>query len=109
MRNRVLTQAMCLFLSLLFLGSCDCYIHVKGTVVNSKTHKPIKGVVVYNKNKPGIETETDSLGNFELTSISGGFFFVPSMKINAKLVGYEEREIKIKAGGQKTIEMDPAL
>lgn len=106
MRNRVLTQAMCLFLSLLFLASCDCYIHVKGTVVDSKTQKPIKGVVVYNKNKPTDATETDSLGNFELTSISGGIFRVPPMKVATMYIGFKEVQTKIKGGEQKIIELE---
>lgn len=106
MKSSILKQALGLSLLLVLLSSCDCYLQVRGTVIDKQTQKPMKGVVVYNKNKPKDATETDSLGNFELASISGGIFRVPPMKVATMYIGYKEVQTKINGGEQKIIEME---
>jgi len=90
---------------LIFLNSCDCIQLISGTIINDTTGEPIKGVKVYTANKSWNQIETDSIGNFKLSSISGGFFSCPPMKIKIEKSGYQEIETEIKSGGHKEIKL----
>ena len=85
--------------------SCDCYQVVSGVVIDSVTQQPIEGIVVRNKNKVHNNVVTDSTGVFELSSISGGLCGCPPMEIVINGKGYEPLETKIRAGGNKRIEL----
>jgi hypothetical protein len=99
-----LTRIATLIIGLTFLTSCDCYQRVEGTVIDKETGKPLQGVTVYNKNKEWSKTTTDTTGHFELSNVSGGFR-CPPMTVIADFKNYDKVEIKIPAGGQKTIKM----
>ncbi|NDV69121.1 carboxypeptidase-like regulatory domain-containing protein [Dysgonomonas sp. 25] len=47
--------------------SCDVWLGVRGTVVDSETSEPLKGVKVFINNEKGFTT-TDSIGNFYILS-----------------------------------------
>ncbi|WP_417352824.1 carboxypeptidase-like regulatory domain-containing protein [Flavobacterium alkalisoli] len=86
--------------------SCDCYQVAEGIVIDKETKKPLKNVVVYNKNKPYNKKQTDSLGKFELSGISGGMFGCPPMKVIIEKAGYTSGEVEISSGEEKTIELE---
>jgi hypothetical protein len=92
-----------LILILLCFASCDCYQNVSGTVTDDKG-APIPSVVLYNKRKSYNKTKTDSLGQFQLTAVSGGFR-CPPMHIVLENKGYKAVQTSIPSGGQKTIKM----
>lgn len=94
-----------LFIGLLFMLSCDCYQVVSGSVIDDSTQQPIEGVVIRNKNKEYDKVATDSTGLFELSTISGGLCGCPSMEIVIEGKGYLPLETKIRAGGNKRIEL----
>jgi len=96
--------ALLISFCLLFLNSCDCYQVISGTIINEETGEPITGVKVCNVKKSSIQIETDSTGNFKLSSISGGFK-CPPMKIQIEKKGYQKIETEIKAGGYKEIKL----
>ena len=50
--------------------SCDCLQHVQGTVIDSGTRQPIKEVII--KKDTGLVIYTDSVGNFDITTMTGG-------------------------------------
>ncbi|WP_417356154.1 carboxypeptidase-like regulatory domain-containing protein [Flavobacterium sp.] len=86
--------------------SCDCYQIVSGTVIDKETKEPLNDVVVYNKNKPYNKKQTDSLGKFELSGISGGMFGCPPMKVIIERAGYTPGEVEISSGEEETIELE---
>lgn len=93
-----------LIVILIGLASCDCYQVVSGIVLDSQTNQPIKNVYVFNKNKKWSKTETDSLGRFELSNVSGGLH-CPPMEIVIEHAEYKTKETKIKAGGFSEISL----
>lgn len=105
-KTATLRQTIWVILGLIFLTSCDCYQKVSGTIIDSATSKPITGVTVYNKNKEWCKTTTDTLGQFELSSISGGLTGCPPMTIIIEHLAYKKTEISIPAGGDKIIKLE---
>lgn len=77
---------------------------VQGKVIDDRTGIPISNVLVYNKNKIGDSTTTDESGNFELSSISGGFRCPPMMVI-AEKNSYEKTETSIEVGEKNQIRL----
>jgi hypothetical protein len=104
-----LRQLIIILLGLIFLTSCDCYQKVSGTVIDSETSKPITGVKVYNKNEEWSKTTTDTLGQFELSNVSGGLGGCPPMTIIIENVAYKKTEISIPAGGDKIIILEKQI
>jgi len=98
---RILT----ILIGLTFLTSCDCYQRISGTVLDNETGKPLKGVTVYNKNKEGNKTITDTTGNFILSNVSGGFR-CPPMTIMVENTNYKKQESRILTGGKKVIRLE---
>ena len=74
--------------------SCDCLQHIQGVVVDSETRLPINKVMV----KRVMEKEdsrnraiyTDSLGNFEITSMTGGIFGCAKISLSLEKEGYNK-------------------
>jgi len=78
----------------LFIQSCDCMQHVSGTIIDAKTKQPITEVTVNKKGNDNDNATTNGKGEFEISSISGGLFRCPPMKIIIKKEGYETLEYK---------------
>jgi hypothetical protein len=91
-------------IGLVFLTSCDCHQQVSGIVIDHQTGRPIENATVYNKNKEWNKTLTDSLGYFELSSVSGGFR-CPPMTIIIKSNKYDLNETTIPAGSYLIIKL----
>lgn len=72
--------------------SCDCLQHLQGVVIDSETRLPIDRVII-KENRRDRVIHTDSLGNFELTSITGGLFSCPKISLSFEKEGYS-KEIK---------------
>lgn len=98
-------QLLVTFLTIIFFASCDCNQTVSGKIIDSKTDQPIKGIVVYNKNKNWSKTETDAAGHFELSNVSGGIS-CPPMTIVVENKLYKKVEVSIPAGGEQTIKLE---
>ena len=69
-------------------ASCDCLQHVQGVVVDSETQSPIDKVMI-TKDISGI-IYTDSLGNFEVTSMTSGLFGCPKVSLSFEKEGYNK-------------------
>ncbi|MDR1846537.1 MAG: carboxypeptidase-like regulatory domain-containing protein [Bacteroidales bacterium] len=82
-----------IFIVLIFV-SCDCLIRVQGTVIDMETKLPIDKVSISVIKKTHI-IYTDSLGNFELTSMSGGLFGCPNIVVSFEKEGYKKVSKKI--------------
>ena len=80
--------------------SCDCLQHIQGVVVDSETRLPINKVMVeivmakeHSRNRP---IYTDSLGNFEITSMTGGILGCPKISLSLEKEGYNKVKKKYK-------------
>lgn len=75
--------------------SCDCIQHAQGYVVDFSTLLPIDSVKVYRfyetseVYKLNDNNFTDSLGRFDFTAISVGFFTCPKLKLYFVKQGYD--------------------
>ena len=66
--------------------SCDCLQHVQGTVIDAETKQPISKVIV--QKDTGFVIYTDSIGNFEFTTMTGGLFGCPKISLSFEKEGY---------------------
>ena len=66
--------------------SCDCLQHVQGKVIDSETQQPISEVIV--QKDTGYVIYTDSIGNFDFTTMTGGLFGCPKIKLSFEKEGY---------------------
>lgn len=75
-------KAKGLILLLLIFGcvSCDCLQHVQGKVIDAETQQPISEVIV--KRDTNVVVYTDSIGGFEFTTMTGGLFGCPKIKLS---------------------------
>ena len=111
MRNKMFTISVLIILA---LQSCDCWIVVKGNIVDSKTEKPIIGAKVeflniksydYSKSSDSITVnrifETDSSGHFFMNSNNYGMCpnLEPKIKIWKK--GYLSKEYIVKDDAER--------
>ncbi|MEC4005232.1 carboxypeptidase-like regulatory domain-containing protein [Flavobacterium sp. SUN052] len=103
-----MTKIVTIIIGLTLLTSCDCYQRISGIVIDKETGRPLAGVTVYNKSKVQNKTTTDSIGHFELSSISGGFR-CPPMNIVIKADNYKTIESSIPPGGQDIIKLTSDL
>lgn len=78
------------------ITSCDCLQHVQGFVIDSETRLPIENVVIKEKGKDWV-IHTDSLGYFELTSMTTSLFSCPNMSISFKKEGYDKNTKKYRS------------
>ncbi|MDL2257413.1 hypothetical protein LJC06_04330 [Bacteroidales bacterium OttesenSCG-928-I14] len=83
-----------LFIVTIFI-SCDCIQHVQGTVIDYETQLPIEDVAVI-KFIDGI-IYTDSLGNFDVTAMTGGLFGCPKLSLSFEKEGYNTATKKYKS------------
>ena len=90
----------------LLLSGCDCNQHVTGIVLDLNTNEPIAGAYVQNSMKNKDHSFTDSLGRFEIKSISGGFRKCPPMNVAVTKNDYEIKLIDIESNGHDTIYLE---
>lgn len=98
---------ICILLVISSLSSCDCYQRVSGSVVDGESGLVLSGVTVFNKDKAMNTTTTDSLGQFNLANISGGFRCSP-MYIRVQHPDYIDADFTIPAGGHEEIKLKKA-
>jgi len=75
--------------------SCDCFQHVQGIVIDSETQLPIDSVKVMRDAERIIYT--DSFGNFEIASVTGGLFACPKISLSFEKEGYNKATKKYKS------------
>jgi len=89
-----------LIFSLVFFFSCDCVQHVHGYVYDVDTKNPIYGATIsknFGVNKSLIDYRkvySTSEGEFEYTSISGGLFGCPNLKLIVTRIGYDTVKVE---------------
>lgn len=74
--------------------SCDCLQHVQGVVIDFDTKAPISNVMVIKDENRVIYT--DSLGNFNFTSVTGSLFRCPKVILSFQKEGYDKKIKKYK-------------
>ena len=85
------------------LTSCDCLQHVQGVVLDAETQLPIDSVMVIDNNlTDSLSTTdliiyTDSIGEFDFTSMAVGLFGCPKISLSFKKEGYEITNRKYKS------------
>lgn len=90
----------------IILSSCgDCNQIAEGVIVDEKTNQPIDSAYVQNILKAYDNTYSDSLGNFELHSISGGLFKCPPISVIIKKDGYRPVTLKMESGIKDTVKL----
>ena len=75
--------------------SCDCLQHIQGVVVDSETRLPINKVMAKEDSR-NRAIYTDSLGNFEITSMTGGILGCPKISLSLEKEGYDKVKKKYK-------------
>lgn len=81
--------------ALTFLTSCDCLQHVQGVVLDAETQLPIHSVMVIDDNltdslsTTNLIIYTDSIGEFDFTSMAVDLFGCPKISLSFKKEGYE--------------------
>lgn len=77
-------------LSSILCASCDTFLHLSGTVVDSVNKLPVDSVRIYIGNQKENSIYTDSLGQFNISKMAvGGFFGYPGIKISLEKKGYK--------------------
>jgi hypothetical protein len=84
-----------LIFSFAIFTSCDCLQHVQGVVIDYETQLPIDNVKIM-KDTEGI-IYTDSLGNFDITTMTGGLFGCPKISLSFEKEGYDKVAKKYKS------------
>lgn len=70
--------------------SCDTFLHLSGTVVDSVNKLPVDSVRIYVGKQKENCIYTDSLGRFNINQMAvGGFFGYPGIKISLEKKGYK--------------------
>lgn len=87
------------------LPSCvgDCTQVVSGTVLDKVTKQPVDCVFVYKEHSEVDTTYTNKEGKFKISSISGGLWGCPPMKVGIMKRGYNQLSTEINAGGSAII------
>ena len=75
--------------------SCDCLQRIQVVVVDSETRLPIDKVMV-KESRRDLIMYTDSLGHFEITSMTGGIFGCPKISLSLEKEGYNKVKKKYK-------------
>ena len=75
---------------------CDCLQHIQVVVVDSETRLPIDKVMV-KESRRDLAIYTDSLRNFEFTSIVGGLFRCSKISLSLEKEGYNKVRKKYKS------------
>lgn len=98
-------RLLLVFFSIIFFVSCDCNQTVNGFVYDKQTNKPILGATIYKKERREYAENTDSIGYFRLSAISGGIS-CPPMTVIIEHVDYQTQELTIPAGESKVIYLE---
>ena len=100
MKNKYTSKLMIcvtMFVATFFI-SCDCFVHIQGVVIDSKTRLPIDSVLVKENVSCDIcdreDIYTDSLGIFEYVSMVGGF--CPRSSLSFEKEGYKTKTKKYR-------------
>ncbi len=71
-------------------ASCDTFLYLSGTVVDSANNSPGDSVRIYIGNQKENCIYTDSWGRFNISQMAvGGFFGYPGIKISLEKKGYK--------------------
>jgi len=92
---KIIRVSVLVFIVVAFI-SCDCLRHVQGVVIDFETRLPIDKVMV-KENGRDWAIHTDSLGNFEFTSMTGGLFGCPKISLSFEKEGYNKDTKKYKS------------
>jgi len=93
---RILQRNILIFIFAIFI-SCDCLQHVQGVVIDSDTQLPIDSVKIIRDTGRIFHIYTDSIGNFEITTMTGGLFGCPKIKLSFEKEGYNKTTKKYKS------------
>lgn len=83
--------------------SCDCLQHVQGVVLDADTQLPINNVRIINNyladslQNTDMIIHTDSIGEFDFTSMAVGLFGCPKVSLSFEKKGYEIIDKKYKS------------
>ena len=92
----VLTSIMC--------TSCDTFLYLSGTVVDSANKLPIDSVRIYVGKQKENWAYTDSLGRFKISQMAvGGFFGYPGINISLEKKGYKTLKKKYANWNEKPV------
>lgn len=95
-----------LALIITILTSCgDCIQNIRGKIVDNNSLEPIDSVKIQKENRTEQFTFTDKQGDFELSSISGGLFSCPPMKVIITKEGYDTVKAAIELNRTQTIRL----
>ena len=83
--------------------SCDTFLHLSGTVVDSASKLPIDSVRIYVGKQKWNWAYTDSLGRFDISQMVGGFFGYPRIKISLEKKGYKALKEKYANWNEKPV------
>lgn len=83
-----ITKISILLFTVIVFVSCDCLQSVQGSVVDEATKQPISNVIVIKDNRDTIYT--DSIGNFKIIGMTGGFFGCPKLSLSFVKEGYHK-------------------
>ncbi|HNW98234.1 MAG TPA: hypothetical protein PKK00_07490 [Bacteroidales bacterium] len=93
--SRYIKLYLVLALLILFIYSCDCIQHVQGVIIDSSTKVPVDSSSItryYKGDTVNIHNGclyTDINGRFEFTTMAGGLFGCPRIRLLIKKEGYE--------------------
>ena len=94
-------------LTLIIFISCDCLIEVSGTVVDSKTKKPIINASVEDAYMNWGSIETDEQGDFSTVGRTVGLLWCFPLYLEICKEGYESKVVKISHKRHKKIKLKP--
>lgn len=92
------------FMTVLFLASCQCYQVVSGTIIDSETEQPVEKAKVIEMNK-GESVQTDSTGRFEFNITAKKIFKCPDMELIVHGEGFKSRVLVLPSGTDKDVKL----
>ncbi len=100
----ILKKLIAIVLASILCTSCDTFLHLSGTVVDSVNKLPVDSVRIYIGNQKENCIFTDSLGWFNISQMTaGGFFGYPGIKISLEKEGYKALKKKYKNWNEKPV------
>ncbi len=98
----MLRKSLYLIGLLIIITSCDCTSTFEGQVIDIETGRPINDAIVKLEGTPQNEYKTDSLGTFDLTTITRT---CPNHTLIVSKSGYELFELKTKSNNKLLIKL----
>jgi len=95
--------------TLILLSSCDCVQGAKGMVLDKATKQPLEHVAIgkYEKEDPANSysrmEHSGTAGNYEYSSISGGLFRCPPLKLYFSKEGYKTVRVNLNKVSSDTV------